>query len=162
MQPSPLKKPEETCFALPPRELLQPRRLDLVVKWRLFCNITDPETINVYLWHIARRRASGFVDSTKDSLDVFLPAARGLLASMSSNGFDSAYPVPVDRNGDIMGGAHRVACALALGEPAWATRSERLAWAPSWDAAWFRQHGMPEGEVEGLIADYERLKSKEA
>ena len=56
-----------------------------------------------------------------------------------------------------MGGAHRVACALALGENVWATESERLAWAPSWDAAWFRQHCMPEGEVEGLIADYQRL-----
>ena len=79
---------------------------------------------------------------------------------MSSDGFDSAYPVPVDDNGDILGGAHRVACALALGEDVWATQSECLAWAPAWDAAWFRQHGMPEDAVEGLIADYEALKAR--
>src|SRR3990167_6637352 len=162
MQPSPLKKPEETCFALPPRELLRPRRLDLILKWRLFSNITDPETINVYLWHIARRRASGFVDSTKHGLEVFMPQACRLLASMAEDGFDPVYPIPVDANNDILGGAHRTACALALGINVLIGRRDTAAWAPAWDAAWFRQHGMPEGEVEKLIADYERLKSKEA
>src|SRR3990167_6710831 len=162
MQPSPLRALGETCFVLPPRELLRPRRLDLIVKWRLFSNITDPETINVYLWHIARRRASGFVDSTKNGLEVFMPQARNLLASMAMDGYDPAYPVPVDSNNDILGGAHRTACALALGINVLIDRRDTAAWAPAWDAAWFRQHGMPEGELEGLIADYERLKSKEA
>ena len=153
----------KTYYALPPSELLKPRRLDIVVKWRLFRNITDPETIKTYLWHIARRRSSGFVDSDKNSLDVFLPQARALLASMANDGYDWSYPIPIDRNEDILGGAHRLACALALeiGDVA-VEDQDRLAWAPAWDAAWFRQHGMSEQDVEGLIYDYERLKSKEA
>jgi hypothetical protein len=131
-----------------------------VVKWRLFRNITDPDAINVYLWHIARRRASGFVDSTKIGLEVFMPAARKLLAVMHRSGFDPSWPVPIDTNNDILGGAHRVACALALGIDVVATRGEKLAWAPSWDAPWFRQHGMPEREVEGLLTDYVALKGR--
>lgn len=133
-----------------------------MVKWRLFRNITDPETINMYLWHIANRRNSGFVDSTKESLSVFLPAARSLLASMASNGFSSTAPVPVDANGDILGGAHRTACALALGLDVWCERRAEIAWAPAWDAAWFKQHGMPEEIVGELLTDFETLKAEGA
>lgn len=150
--------PVGTCFDLPPTELLRQRRLDLIVKWRLFRNITDPETINLYLWHITRRRNSGYVDSNKFDLGAFIPAARQLLASMSTVGFEAASPVPVDVNGDILGGAHRTSCALALGIPVVCERRAEVAWAPAWDAAWFRQHGAPEEVVAGLLEDLEKLK----
>src|SRR3990167_9578213 len=174
MQPSPSKKPEETCFALPPRELLKPRRLDLIVKWRLYSELGgssiegthNPDRYGsarqFYLWHIAKRRESGFVDSNKRDAWHCLQEAQKLYWTMRVRGFDPAFPVPVDPNNDILGGAHRTACALALGIDVLIDRRDTAAWAPAWDAAWFRQHGMPEGEVEKLIADYERLKSKEA
>lgn len=153
-----LQMPVGTCFALPPVELLRPRRLDLIVKWHLFKHLKDPEAQNMYLWHIHHRRQSGFVDSNKDSLGVFIPQASALFASMALNGFDPAHPVPVDPNGNILGGAHRVACALALGVEAVCERRAELVWAPPWDAAWFRQHGMPEEVVGGLLADMDKLR----
>jgi hypothetical protein len=128
-----------------------------VVKWRLFRSPDDPETQNLYLWHIAHRRNSGFVDSTKDSISVFIPQAKALLASMATIGFDRNHAIPVDANGDILGGAHRTACALSLGINAIAERRAETAWAPAWDASWFKKHGMPEEIVGELLTDYHRL-----
>lgn len=77
---------------------------------------------------------------------------------MATEGFDYHYPIPVDDRGDILGGAHRTACALALGLDVRCELSPSRAWAPAWDAAWFRQHGAPEDYVEGLIKDMEALR----
>jgi hypothetical protein len=79
---------------------------------------------------------------------------------MATVGFDYNWAIPVDENGDILGGAHRTACALALGITVRCERMAERAWAPAWDAAWFRQHGMPDDYVEGLIKDYEALKGR--
>lgn len=77
---------------------------------------------------------------------------------MRARGFDAAYPVPIDPNNEILGGAHRTACALALGMDVIAQRRDTAAWAPAWDAAWFKRYGMPERQVEGLLVDYHTLK----
>lgn len=114
----------------------------------------------MYLWHIAHRRGSGYVDGNKSGLNEYLPAARSLLASMSANGFSSSAVIPVDPNGDILGGAHRTACALALDLDVTCETLPKFAWAPAWDAAWFRQHGMPDEIVNELLTDFRNLVAK--
>lgn len=72
---------------------------------------------------------------------------------MGRDGFNPEHPVPVDENDDILGGAHRVACALALQIRVHCVRSDKLAWAPEWGSAWFKQMGMPPHKVEELLKD---------
>lgn len=151
------------CSTLPTRSLVTPRRFDLAVKWRLFCHLrhggNDPESERVYCWHIARRRKANLavgvgMDGAKRNTD-YLAAAQALYGSMAQWGFQSAFAVPVDPDGELLGGAHRVACALALDiADIHVIRESRKVWAPAWDEQWFVDNGLVGPYLERLRSDY--------
>lgn len=98
-------------------------------------------------------------DKWKRSVDDYVSAARTLCLSMVAKGFDPAYPVPIDPNGELLGGAHRVACALALGiEEIPVTWEPRYCWAPAWDSIWFEQEGMKLKDIDRLYEDWDRMR----
>ncbi len=100
-------------------------------------------------------RAQLTTDVWKTSLEDYLSSAQALYQSMVAKGFDPAFPVPVDPNGELLGGAHRVACALALKiESIVVEHQERLVWAPAWGEQWFIQHGMSGEDLERLRQDW--------
>lgn len=97
-------------------------------------------------------------DMWKSSLRDYLTSARELYASMEKHGFLPSGAVPIDPNGELLNGAHRVACALALGiESLFVTQETRQAWAPAWDFEWFKAHGMPDSELERLQRDFNTI-----
>jgi hypothetical protein len=151
---------------LPTRALITPRRFDLAVKWRYFKHLiegNDPDSIRVYVWHIQKRSGARFkfgarTDQWKLSIDDYLRASSCLHLSMDLRGFDPSCAVPIDLDGELLNGSHRVACALALGIEHCAVRREkRYVFAPRWDFAWFRDHGMNEEDLSRLKADWEAL-----
>lgn len=136
------------------------------MKWRLFRHLlegNDGDAVPLYLWHLEKRSgarmAAGIAtDGWKVNTDDYLASAASLAISMAHRGFDPAYAIPVDPDGELLGGAHRVACALALGIEAVPVRNERrLCWAPSWSIDWFEAHGMCEEDLSRLKADWEVL-----
>jgi hypothetical protein len=136
--------------------------MDLAVKWRYFRHLLhggDDDAERVYLWHIAARRQSGYVDGQKGNLDAYLYGARALFASMHRHGFDPHFPVPLDQNKDLLGGAHRVACALALGIDVIVQHIPQLAWAPRWDREWFLAHGCPLDDLQRICVDWGKLNA---
>lgn len=103
-------------------------------------------------------RARFTTDGWKTSLDDYLSAAEALFASMVAQGFDPAHPIPVDPDGELLGGAHRLACALALElDQVPVTHEPSKAWAPPWGEAWFRDNGMGIEELERVKRDWEAL-----
>lgn len=145
----------------PVRQLVTARRLDLAVKHRFFRHLRsggDEGAAELYRWHIAARMAPRMgaglpTDAWKKTLADYVSAAETLFASMVQAGFDARYPIPVDPEGELLNGSHRVACALALGiaEVPVEERQERI-WAPAWDAEWFRAHGLDEETIAALEA----------
>src|SRR3990167_9448637 len=160
-------QPERSFSTLPTRKLVTPRRFDLAVKHRLFCHLlrggNDPDAERVYLWHIAKRsghriEAGVATDRWKRSLDDYLSSAKALYGAMVREGFDPAFPVPVDPDGEILDGSHRVACALALGiEAIPVVRMSKRVWAPAWGEQWFRDNGLSEAGLERLRQDWKAL-----
>lgn len=146
---------------LEPYRLVTPRRYDLAVKWRYFRYLItgeDEDSERVYIWHIAQRRMSGFVDAEKQNWDDFYEGVRNLLVSMINNGFDPKHAIPIDPDGELLGGAHRVACALALGESVHVRPMHHRAWAPSWGRDWFVEHGMESADLARLDADWKLMQ----
>ena len=152
---------DSNLLTLPAKSLLTPRRLDIALKWRLFRHILggdDQEAVDLYFWHIAKRRADGFIDSEKNSPDDYRDGAMALAESMSQFGFDSRYPIPLDKNGEILGGAHRLGCALALDIDVVTLKfDDKEAWAPDWGHRWFREHGFPNVHRKRLLKDFDNL-----
>lgn len=146
--------------------LVKPRRLDIAVKWRLFRHLMCehfPSAVDLYRWHIEKRsgnrmQAGLATDRWKRSIDDYMVSAQALAQSVR-DGFDSRFPVPVDNNGDILDGSHRLAAALVAGsiripiEP-----RDTLAWAPAWDRAWFIDNGLPPDQVASLERDLTALR----
>jgi hypothetical protein len=123
----------------------------------------DPDSIRVYVWHIQKRSGARFkfgarTDQWKLSIDDYIRASSGLHLSMDLRGFDPSCAVPIDLDGELLNGSHRVACALALGIGDCPVRRERrMAWAPAWDYEWFVANGMDEEDLSQLKADWEAL-----
>jgi hypothetical protein len=154
-----------------PRSLVTSRRLDLAVKWRFFRSMAGsgmPGAEELYRWHIARRSgdrmAAGLpTDKWKRSVDDYVTGAKALYSSMRETGFHLDEPVPVDPAGELLGGAHRVACAIALGihEIAVESRPETV-WAPAWGYEWFAGQGMSSSELTALLADWTEMRAHDA
>lgn len=143
-----------------PRTLVTPRRLDLAVKWRFFrqmLNGGDERARRVYLWHIVARRRTGFVDGEKAAW-MFIPMAEVLALGMYDFGFDQTQPIPIDPDGELLGGAHRTACALALGIDCYVQHMPQKAWAPAWDKQWFIDNGMNGEDLSRTLADFEEMQ----
>lgn len=141
-------------FGTLPLSLATTNRWDVAVKWRLFQHFLDgddPDAIGVYLWHIERRMKDlkdlGFLHKYKGADSTLLSNARELFDRMRLNGFDSQAPILIDPNGVILDGAHRTACAIALGLGVVVIRIGVYSTAPDWGCRWFEDRGMPEGDL---------------
>lgn len=124
---------------------------------------SDPDAERIYRWHIEERsgprmRAGLATDSWKCTVDDYVEASYDLLASMRTNGFYAGESIPLDPNGELLNGAHRLACAMALGFPQVPViELPKVAWAPPWHREWFVEHGMPEQDLQELDNDWEFL-----
>ena len=154
-------------LSLAPSSLLTPRRWDLAVKWRFFRHLIqshDPDSERVYRWHIETRQKAnarvGVGMDSKNGTDHYVSDCRRLLASMRNLGFRPQYAIPIDPSGELLGGAHRLACALALKLDEIPVKDEaRRVWAPAWDEAWFLDNDMARADLCRLRQDWQRLNS---
>jgi hypothetical protein len=151
------------------RDLITPRRFDIAVKYRYFRHLidgNDPDSEQIYIWHLQARKAANAkvslgMDTGKTSTADYTDACKRLLHSMYSKGFDPAYAIPLDPDGELLGGAHRLACALALGIDAVpVTRHDQRAWAPAWGADWFVENDINLGDIDRIREDWRRMKAQ--
>lgn len=97
----------------------------------------------------------------KVDTDQYIADAGGLLLSMSVRGFLPQCAVPIDPSGELLGGAHRVACALALGiEEIPVERHTKPAWAPPWGEKLFIEQGMAAEDLERVRQDFRALRAE--
>lgn len=140
-----------------PRNLLTPKRLDYVIKWRFLRHIVeddDPDSERVYRWHIQQRTGGREPQSWKRSVDDYVACCGELIESLVARGFRSK-PLPVGRNGIVLAGAHRLAAAIALQMPVPIQRMPKPGL--TWDEAELRRCGMLVADLERVVADYDRL-----
>jgi hypothetical protein len=97
-------------------------------------------------------------DKWKTSLVDYTEAAKELCASMASHGFLPQGAIPIDPDGELLDGSHRVACAMALELKAVSViRETRKAWAPPWGEAWFVDNGCPADDLDRIRQDWKSL-----
>lgn len=97
-------------------------------------------------------------DQWKRTVHDYVHSAAILLYSMSINGFDPDHVIPIDPDGELLGGAHRLACTLALGIDTVPVKPhEQRIWAPAWGRDWFVDNGMAEDDLIRLDVDWKAL-----
>jgi hypothetical protein len=137
----------------------------LAVKARYFRHLIhggDADAGRVYRWHIETRKRANTrlyigMDG-KSGTDQYVADCRQLLISMQALGFLTEHAAPIDLQGELLGGAHRVACALALGiEDTPVIRKNSLAWAPPWGEAWFIENRCAPEDLNHIRQDFQSL-----
>jgi hypothetical protein len=97
-------------------------------------------------------------DQWKRTIHDYINSAKDLLESMSLAGFFQSESIPIDINGELFGGAHRLACAIALRiKLVPVVQIQHTVWAPPWNEAWFVEHGMAPGDLEQTRDDFQLL-----
>lgn len=88
-------------------------------------------------------------------------AFRTLVYNMSSNGFDSNYPILVNRKLRLIDGSHRLSTSLFLGfEYVYITmNSDTIDMDPEYSIKWFEQNGF-ESIVEEMRETYRKIINK--
>ncbi len=105
-----------------------------------------------------------FSDYTqKKGVEDFDEAFIALLKSMKENGFKREKFIPLDADGKMINGSHRLAAALALGEDVWVLKYELYKGNLSFmkfTVEWMRENGFGEEEVQILANIFAVLKTK--
>ena len=97
-------------------------------------------------------------DAWKLSLQDYLASAQTLYEDIKRAGFSPRYPIPVDPDGELLNGSHRVALGLALGLKTIPVRLEaRYVWAPPWNTQWFINNSVNPDDLVRTIRDFEAL-----
>jgi hypothetical protein len=150
-----------TLTRMRPLEFVIPERLDLVIKWRYFLHLndgSDPESTRLYLWHINARTGGIEPGGGKSTLAAYMTHARALQRHMKAHGFNDDHPIRVGTNGRLMDGAHRIACALALGvRRIPVVTVDKPGRARDWGAACLTGHGIDPDDLARLEADFKVL-----
>lgn len=109
-----------------------------------------------------RRIHAGLVtDHWKTSLEDYLRAAHYIFEEVKKRGFSPRFPVPVDPDGELLNGSHRVALAVALDISVIPIVSQpHYVWAPPWDFKWFVQNGMLKNDLDMLKSDLENMNAQ--
>lgn len=109
-------------FWIEPIELVSPSRIDIIAKYSYAKSILNNEDVELnkkrYLEHI--QKWNNFYEGAplKIGAKAFDDSFKDLIANLQKNGYDpKASPVPIDTNGQIVNGSHRVGACLALGIP---------------------------------------------
>lgn len=131
------KRKEEAKRAVQcsPKIFLTDRRLDLVIRYayakELLQGMLSKEVEHLYeklvkttsngaeepVWN---RTFTFFSDyGQKRGVNAFKDAFRELLCSIKEKGFEKEFFIPLDRHGEPINGAHRIAAAMALDIPVW-------------------------------------------
>ena len=121
----------------------------------------DGEAVSVYRAHILGRTGGVERGSWKASVNDYVAACGRLLESMQFFGFAEAHPVIIGSNGRIRAGAHRTACAIALGINVAVRRVAEPGRSRPWDADWMRRTGMPAADIARAERDLAGLRHEQ-
>ncbi len=113
----------------------------------------------LYDRHIEQRTGGVEKRSWKLNLNDYNLAAEDLWQSMR-HGFNAAHPVIVGNNLNLMGGAHRIACAIALDCNVHVITKDKPGNAAPWDEAFMLGRGMSAADMSVILAEQERLEDE--
>lgn len=158
---------EYSIETVPAEQLLSVNRLDIIAKYQYLIDrdrIPEAARSN-YLEHIRCMTKGSFYEagSEKQGKDSFLSSFDALYESLRKNGYsEQEIPVPVDRNMQIVDGAHRVAACLALHLPVRIIHLPIDGIYDRYDYHYFEAQGMDSDLLEQMVLGFIRLHANTA
>lgn len=148
-----------------PISLVNKNRIDIMAKliYLEMKEVCNEYATDLYLEHIRVMTKDSFVEAGSDKKDKssFITSFEYLLKNMKENGFEKeSLPIPVDKNFQLMDGAHRTAAAIFLNIPVTIIKIDVIAKYDQYDFTYFMNHMMKEEYLDHMILRYIKLKNK--
>lgn len=145
------------------KKLLNANRLDIIAKiiYLLEKDRCFDYAKSLYLEHIRVMTKDSFIEagSNKNGKQAFIDSFEKLFNNLKENGYDSkSLPVPVDKNYQIMDGAHRVAACYVLNIPINIIKLDVEAIYDKYDYLYFRERVMNEDYLDQIVLKYIEIK----
>lgn len=147
------------CSTVSPLTLFTPDRLDLVIKRRFFAAPHDTDAERLYRWHIWARTQGIEPRSWKRSVDDYVSAALALRSGMEM-GFLGGCPVIVGSNDRLIDGAHRVACAAALGIDVVVEKTSEPGRAAPWGTKRLIADGIKGVDLVAVLKGFDEIRAR--
>lgn len=149
---------ESVCTVNPLDVMRMSLRFDLIFKveladaWLHGDEAYAKKAEEAYLESIRARNGFRESDPPKSGPAIYIKTFRQTLASISKCGYDEkAPPIPVDRDGELLGGAHRLSSCIACGCPCRIVQLPQLSTGGSMAAAFRR------GKMAAAVANWGML-----
>lgn len=97
----------------------------------------------------------------KKGFKAFDESFRELLISVKNNGFDRQYFIPIDSDGGLINGRHRLAAAIAVGKPVWTREYLFSGFHHHFNEQWLEKMGFSPDEILEVMGEYRRLINSE-
>lgn len=144
-------------------DFMTPDRLDIALRIIMLERIEGKTFINFYKKLYAKLllfRNGAFepneyysIAPTKNGVGDYVDSAFRAYEEMKRNGYDRQFFIPVNKKGELIDGAHRVAAAILLGIPIWYLHYPYKRIAP-FCADWFKEHGFSDLELLIIYKKY--------
>ena len=146
---------EKTQLVDPREYFLRSHRFDLSFKIELARCWLEGDAVRIreaeeaYLEMVRARCGFYEREPHRRTPDDFLNCFRRVVASIQANGFDpNAAPIPIDADGELINGAHRLSVCIALGVPC------RVALDPTRRAGGSVESAFRKGNIHPAVADW--------
>lgn len=157
-----------------PKDFVTEKRLDIVIRYmyakELLQGIGDGEGCRLYTKFIEKKgleepisnKVFAFFSDYEQKIGVsaYKESFQELIRSMKTKDFEKEYFVPLDKHGEIINGAHRLAAALALEIPAWAVDFPLFeGFGFDFSQEWMERNGFSHEEIQTVKERLEQLKT---
>lgn len=156
-----------------PGDCLTEKRLDIVIRYlyakELLQGIEEGEGSRLYTKFIEKKgieepltnKVFAFFSDYDQKIGVpaYKDSFQKLITSMKRNGFEKEYFIPLDKHGEIINGAHRLAAALALEIPVWIVDFPLFeGFGFDFSEEWMERNGFLYEEIQTLKEQFKQLK----
>ncbi|MDC0506276.1 hypothetical protein OAN96_01640, partial [Candidatus Gracilibacteria bacterium] len=123
-------------------------RLDVFVKILYIKAFLEGENYEyfkkLYIDHI--RIYNGGKEEHKNNYKDFLDDFHTLIKSFTEKGFDHDFPIPLNSKGELLNGAHRLACCIYFGiKPVYKKSPSDIS--INWGLKWFQSNGFKQKDI---------------
>lgn len=153
-----------------PRDLCTANRLDILIKVELAKDYLqgkiskESSTAQLYIEHIIKR-TNGTEPYTllKSKVSDYIDSFYQLIDSIKNKGFNRNFSIPIDKNGVILNGAHRLAAAIALEIPLVPITKFNDPWqALDWGMSWFLRNNFDTVQINLLLRRWIEVRNRSA
>ncbi len=135
-------------FTMNIREFITDKHIDIIVKYLYVKSYTQKKSLNKYEKMYQKMQMNRIGSCNIKEFNK-------IIDSFEKEGFKKEYPIPINRNKQLLNGSHRLACSLYFNINPYVVEIDKED--HEYNIKWFKENGFSNDEIEEIIETKEEL-----